>query len=337
MFIQKHSLKLTLNNSLQRLKFKQFKQSYSINISTSTIDRVNITNEFLKLKNGMNISCDIYKMENQKNNNNNNINSILFMHGGGQTRSSWTKTAQRLVEIKKDISVYAVDLRGHGETDRAPANIYSIESFIEDFHNTLELIPSPKIVVGASLGGIIALLYEGNYKLKFSNSQSVNGLVLVDIAPKLESSGLQRIVGFMQSNPDGFESIEQAAEFVASYLPHRKKPTDFSGLAKNLRYSNGRFRWHWDPYFLEWAKTYVDQNSEMHYKMREAAKLVQCPCMLVRGSKSDLLTLESVKEFGDLVPHAKVVDVVDAHHMVAGDTNDAFTDSIIQFILEIDK
>jgi hypothetical protein len=75
--------------------------------------------------------------------------------------------------------------------------------------------------------------------------------VLVDIAPKIEGSGALRIIEFMQGNADGFASLEEAADAVAAYLPHRERPSDLSGLAKNLRaLPDGRLRWHWDPRFL---------------------------------------------------------------------------------------
>ena len=63
---------------------------------------------------------------------------------------------------------------------------------------------------------------------------------------------MERIVGFMSSNAlTGFASSEEAADAVAAYLPHRPRPKDLSGLAKNLRLGeDGRYRWHWDPRFL---------------------------------------------------------------------------------------
>ena len=44
------------------------------------------------------------------------------------------------------------------------------------------------------------------------------------------------------------------------------------------------------------------------------------------------LSEESVRELRELVPHAEVVDVAGAGHMVVGDRNDAFNDAVIEFI-----
>ena len=50
---------------------------------------------------------------------------------------------------------------------------------------------------------------------------------------------------------EGFASLEEVADSIAEYLPHRKRPTNFEGLRKNLRMDDdGRYRWHWDPAFV---------------------------------------------------------------------------------------
>lgn len=55
----------------------------------------------------------------------------------------------------------------------------------------------------------------------------------------------------MAAHVHGFENLEQAADAIAAYLPHRPRPTNLEGLKKNLRHREGRWFWHWDPAFLE--------------------------------------------------------------------------------------
>ena len=76
--------------------------------------------------------------------------------------------------------------------------------------------------------------------------------MLVDVTPRLEPGGVLRIISFMTDRPEGFASLEEAADAVAAYREHRARPSDLAGLAKNLRRGDdGRWRWHWDPKFLE--------------------------------------------------------------------------------------
>src|SRR5690606_30783851 len=99
--------------------------------------------------------------------------------------------------------------------------------------------------IGASLGGIASLLAVGEAE---RNGESLfSSLVLVDITPRVDPDGVARIHTFMRAHAkEGFGSVDEAADAVAAYLPHRPKPKSNEGLKKNLRLSpDGRWRWHW--------------------------------------------------------------------------------------------
>lgn len=252
---------------------------------------------------------------------------VLLLHGGGQTRHSWGGTAAALAAD----GWYAVsaDLRGHGDSDWCPNGDYSFEAFRIDTEAWCERLGHP-VVVGASMGGIAALWTEG-HRSRAGLAPACRALVLVDIAPRTEDDGIARIVAFMQARPEGFASLDEAAELVAEYLPHRPRRPDPSGLARNLRLGeDGRYRWHWDPAFLDPARrprahTQVDQ-------LRDCARRLTMPTLLVRGRMSDVVSEAGARDFLELVPHAEYVDVADAAHMVAGDRNDAFTTAVADFL-----
>ena len=67
-------------------------------------------------------------------------------------------------------------------------------------------------------------------------------------------------------------------------------------------------------------------------RMVAAASRVTVPTLLVRGQQSDIVTDEGVQELRRLIPHAEIVDVAGAGHMVAGDRNDVFNRAVIEFI-----
>ena len=70
----------------------------------------------------------------------------------------------------------------------------------------------------------------------------------------MEAAGVARILTFMSAHPDGFASLDDARDAIAAYNPHRPPPRDTVRLHKNLRQgSDGRYRWHWDPRFLDHA------------------------------------------------------------------------------------
>ncbi len=248
---------------------------------------------------------------------------VILLHGGGQTRHAWGDTARRLGEN----NWYAVnlDLRGHGDSEWSPDGHYGLGVLAADVAAIVDELGRPPVLVGASMGGMTAL-----YALGRMNPEMARSLVLVDVVPRMEGSGVKRIVTFMQSHPNGFGSLEEAADAIAEYRQQRSRPSDLSGLKKNLRQrEDGRYYWHWDPRLLQPR----DPNALKDYMgLFAAAKAIRVPTLLVRGKQSDVVGEQGVKEFLDLVPHAEFVDVANAGHMVAGDNNDTFTQAILDFL-----
>ncbi|MFT4571890.1 MAG: pimeloyl-ACP methyl ester carboxylesterase [Hyphomicrobiaceae bacterium] len=249
---------------------------------------------------------------------------VLLLHGGGQTRHAWGATAQALAVA--GFYAIALDLRGHGDSDWHEHGDYHVARFAEDIALVSQTLAAPPALVGASLGGLSALLCEGEVAKGIASA-----VVLVDVTPKMEPAGVDRIIAFMSAYPDGFANLDEAADAVAEYLPHRPRPSDSSGLAKNLRRKdNGRLRWHWDPRFIgDKPRTHDPDFGE---RMRAAARAIAVPTLLVRGQMSEIVSEEGVREFLELVPHAEYVDVKDAAHMVAGDRNDAFRGAVVEFL-----
>ncbi|MEP7047950.1 MAG: alpha/beta hydrolase, partial [Ilumatobacteraceae bacterium] len=256
--------------------------------------------------------------------------SVLLLHGGGQTRHSWGSTAETL----SSAGFYAVtaDLRGHGESGWDPDSDYSFAAQMADVEAWCHGLDRPAIV-GASLGGLAGLWTEGT-RAANGRPSAGSALVLVDIAHRSERQGVDRILNFMSGNPDGFASIEEAADAVAEYLPHRPRPASTAGLARNLRLGDdGRMRWHWDPTLMDGG---IRHRSGADFgRFATLAGDLTLPVLLIRGGRSDVLSPAVVAEFLQLVPHAEFVDVGDAHHMIAGEQNDAFSTTVVEFLTRV--
>lgn len=248
--------------------------------------------------------------------------AVVLLHGGGQTRHAWGGTAEALA--RRGARVITLDHRGHGDSGWPADGDYDLESFAGDVAAVAAQLGAPPVVVGASLGGLAALLAEGE------RGPLLRGLVLVDVAPRLEQDGVRKILAFMETGLDGFASLDEAADAIAAYLPHRQRPRDLGGLAKNLRHgADGRWRWHWDPRFVRRDRADPAWSIE---RLESAARGIHCPTLIVRGRMSDVLSEDGVRQLRALIPHAEYVDVAGAAHMVAGDDNDAFSSAVAAFL-----
>jgi pimeloyl-ACP methyl ester carboxylesterase len=259
--------------------------------------------------------------------------AVLLLHGGGQTRHSWGDTAQQIAAA--GWYALALDARGHGDSDWSAQGQYQIEYLANDLRSVIRQVGGRPALVGASMGGITSLVVAGE-----SSEHLCSAVVLVDIAPKAEQRGIERIFAFMSANAEsGFSSLDEAAEAVAAYLPHRPKPTDYRRLEKNLRQrADGRWYWHWDPAMLRLWKENAkqpDYQAKAETRLYTAAQQLNVPTLIVRGGISDVVSERVMVEFPDAVPHVRSVTVSDAGHMVAGDSNHAFSNAVIEFLNEI--
>lgn len=247
---------------------------------------------------------------------------VILQHGGGQTRHAWKTTGATLGA--NGYFAVSFDARGHGDSAWAEDGDYSEDAMVDDLLCVAAALGKTRpALIGASMGGLTSMIAVGEGKLVAS------ALILVDIAPRVELRGVERIHRFMMQRPEGFTSLEEVADAIASYQPQRQRPRSLDGLAKNVRVgADGRYRWHWDPRF---------DPAKRDPRTREA-RLSACvsqldvPTLLMRGARSDVVTEASVQHFMSLCPHAEHIDVLSAGHMVAGDRNDLFGNALRRFL-----
>ncbi|MDP6874697.1 MAG: alpha/beta hydrolase [Alphaproteobacteria bacterium] len=248
---------------------------------------------------------------------------VVLQHGGGQTRHAWKGAGESLG--RSGYHAVAFDARGHGDSDWAEPDDYGPDFMVEDLRCVAQALGSDNpILVGASMGGGVSLLAIGMGEV------DAKALVLVDMAPKMEPEGQRKIQEFMSQKPDGFDTLDEVAEAIANYQPHRKRPRNLDGLVKNVRLgANGKYRWHWDP---ARRKSHVPGSPIYRQRLHDAAENLSLPTLLVRGGLSDVLSEAGAQSFLEQCPQAEYVSVKDAAHMVAGDRNDIFAGAVIEFL-----
>jgi pimeloyl-ACP methyl ester carboxylesterase len=255
--------------------------------------------------------------------------AVVFLHGGGQTRRSWGRAAAAVAE--RGWQAITVDLRGHGESDWSNDGDYRVVTFAGDVEEVLRHLPPTPVLVGASLGGFTAMRLAGELSPGIASA-----VVLVDIVPNMDPSGAMRVHAFMADRVlSGFDSLDEVADMIAEYNPHRPRPTDLDGLRTNLRRRGDRWYWHWDPQFISGNAAHPPTeviDTDRLYAAVEAILRSGVPTFLVRGQMSDLVSQERADEFLARFPQVEFVDVCGAGHMVAGDRNDLFAGAVLDFL-----
>src|SRR6476469_1993810 len=117
---------------------------------------------------------------------------VLLLHGGGQTRHAWRRTAEHLGQARA--TAYALDLRGHGDSEWVEGGHYAFTDFAADAAAVAATLTERSgrqpIAIGASLGGMASLLAEGEAE-KAGRGPVFAAIVLVDITPRVNREGVE--------------------------------------------------------------------------------------------------------------------------------------------------
>lgn len=248
---------------------------------------------------------------------------ILLIHGGGQTRHSWRRVADGLVAAGH--AVIAPDLRGHGDSDRAPDGVYRYERLVADLAAVIAQEGGQATIVGASLGGKIGLAAASAL-----GPPRVCRLVLIDAVPRSSEGGIRRVAAVLHAT-DGFASPQEAAETIARSRGETVGPDAGARMARNLRQrGGGRWYWHYDPRFFDPAQE-LGVVPALDY-LEGSARRVQVPTLLVRGELSDVVDAAGAEALAALIPHMDRAIIADAGHLIATERPDALLARLLPFL-----
>jgi len=229
---------------------------------------------------------------------------VVLVHGGAQNAHTWDSVAYAL-----DRPLLAVDLPGHGRSDRRPDRRYLPDTMAADLAAALpRLAPSARAVVGMSLGGLTSLALTG------IAPELVAHLVLVDITPGVTGAKAASVAAFV-AGPESFATFEEMLARTVAHHPHRSVTSLRRGVWHNAhRRDDGRWVWRYDR--LDGSPVLDPGGLE---RLWDRLGRHDAPLWLVRGGRSPVVTDDDVRELHRRRPDARIEVIPDAGHSVQGD------------------
>ncbi len=245
---------------------------------------------------------------------------FVLLHGGAQTAHSWDDFAP---VVRTDYHVYALDQRGHGDSDWAPDGDYHRTTHCKDvaaFVSTLDM--GPHLLVGLSMGGINSITYTAWYP------ERVRALMIVDVGPEIETKGRENIQDFV-SGIDELDSFEAFVERAHTFNPRRSLDNLRQRLSHNLKQQpNGKWTWKFD----QTRRRDGAQSGLNPDELWEDVRKIQCPTLIVRGGESDILSPQAAERLQAAIPNSRLSVVSGAGHSVMGDNPDGFAQAVQEFL-----
>ncbi|ARP38837.1 alpha/beta fold hydrolase [Vibrio syngnathi] len=132
--------------------------------------------------------------------------TVVFIHGWLDNSASFTQVMLQVAKLDPNAHLIAIDLFGHGFSSHKAGSYYPFHDYIDDLHQLVtKLSPNRLVLVGHSLGALIASCYSAAFPEKVS--------------------GLIQIEGHGPLSEAPHETVSRLRDGVLSRLRQRRKPS----------------------------------------------------------------------------------------------------------------
>jgi pimeloyl-ACP methyl ester carboxylesterase len=244
--------------------------------------------------------------------------SVVLLHGGSAHAHWWDFFAEAIGESRH---VLALDLRGHGDSDRPDPPAYRVEDYANDLAVLLAKADIAQVdLIGHSLGALVATAYAG------CHAQRVNSLVLVDSQVKITPAGARYMMRLRHFPhviyPDRADAVRR---FRLLPTPTHADPKILAHVAAHgvRQLPDGR----WTPKFDRTTLAHGEPQDLTHVLAQ-----LRCPILFVRGAHSTFFSPVALAAVLQAVPHAESVEIPNAHHHVMLDSPGEFARAVRAFL-----
>jgi len=257
--------------------------------------------------------------------------SLVLVHGGLDHARNWDWVARSL---REEYHVYALDLRGHGNSAWAPGAIYSAAEYVLDLSALLDIIKDfPIRLVGHSLGGGIALHYAGVYPERVRKAVSIEGL---GAPPDSRVSGpaseqlrhwIESVREIEKRVPKSYPTLDAAIARMKDVNPHLSDE-----VARHLTLHGTNWEPDGSPIWKSdnFARVFPPHGHRIDDSV-EMFRQIHCPVLLFWGVESFLLLPETDRR-KMAIRDCRLVRVPNAGHWVHHDQLDLFLRETTAFL-----
>jgi pimeloyl-ACP methyl ester carboxylesterase len=244
---------------------------------------------------------------------------VLLLHGGNQSCHSWDLVS---LHLSDRYHVYALDQRGHGDTEWSRDLDYSMEAMAADVLAFLadQELEEP-IIFGHSMGGRVTL------ETLLDAPEVARAAVLVDVGPELSPVGVNVVADFVAHNIE-FDDLDVFLDNVERYDPFRSR----EHIARTVKYNLLRRA---DGKYVSKVDHRRIAGRLRNLELADMAK-VSCPVLLVRGGESQVLLADAAERFVQVLPHGVLVTVPHVGHNVHGGNTPGFLEAVNGFLTSLD-
>ncbi len=256
---------------------------------------------------------------------------LILIHGGRDHGRNWDRVA---LALNDRYTIYAPDLRGHGDSGWALGSMYSLPEFVLDVATLVaELGEDPLTVIGHSLGGAIALQYAGTFPDRVLKVVAIEGLGPPMIEHQPAHLRMRHWIDHMHEmerrQPRRYASVEEATHRMLEANPHLT-----AEMAHHLTLHGTRDN---DDGTLSWKfDNYVHIRSPYEFNLEDAQDIwsrIQAPVLLIRGTESWAPDPEKSGR-AVTIGNYRSVTVQDAGHWVHHDQLERFLEVVMEFLGE---
>jgi long-chain acyl-CoA synthetase len=216
--------------------------------------------------------------------------TLLFIHGYGGFAMQWEP---QLIEFAERNRVVAIDLRGHGLSDR-PQTGYMLDDLIGDIESVVDALRLPEkfVLLGHSFGGALASIYA------VKHPERIDRLVIVGTAVTFELSTPLRLA---------LRLPVAIGEVIRSMFPRALAAPAY--VLKRM-------------YFRALTK----------WNGREVLPHISVPTLVILGHRDIVFSKSAYEAVPDLIPGSQIAKIPVSAHLVQLERPDAVNRSIARFI-----